>query len=468
MFASPPRAGIPPGNGKVDDLTLVDLAKLFKLCEAMPYAGGYSMKEMALNCRGLSLRPATFAVAALIVTAGIVPAMAQAAPNTTTPSAAPTCVSQPAMTFTAWTSTLGQSFGEGSREYIFADGYFCSDTDQKFQQFLTQNPPKAPNTIVVLNSGGGDLAAGLRMGTIIRQQNMWTQVGSQLPLMIPQNENIPAQTVPYIAEPASPPFPGECASACTLAFMGGINRTIGYASNYGVHQFESTSQTPDPTLQAQTEAVSAAIVTYLSQMGISPDYMEYMVQKTGNNVTNLSMKVLQQLNIVTPHWQTKWQIAALNDNTGFYLQGTSTDPWGTHEIAFVCPPKPAPSAAQPGQAAQPAPTPALIANFYLDPGPRANAQNVVGAVQEYVLVLSGQFVPLSLSAQQAPAQVVGTRLVKSLSLSGTLLQNIENGNYPDIGLAFIFDPAAKLPMRLLKFEAELDSAQLKQFAGTCH
>jgi hypothetical protein len=55
-----------------------------------------------------------------------------------------------------------------------------------------------------------------------------------------------------------------------------------------------------------------------------------------------------------------------------------------------------------------------------------------------------------------------------VSLSGTLLQNLENGNYPDIGLAFIFDPAAKLPMRLLKFEAELDSALLKQFAGTCH
>ncbi len=428
------------------------------------------MEVSAPSYRGLRLRPTTFVVAALIAMARVLPAMAQPAPNTATKPAAPNCTSQPEMTFTAWTSTLGQSFGEGARQYIFADGYFCADTDQKFQQFLTQNPPKAPNTVVVLNSGGGNLGAGLRMGAIIRQQKMWTQVGSQLPLMIPQNENIPAQAVPYIAAPASPPFPGECASACTLAFMGGIYRTIGYASNYGVHQFESTSGTPDPTLQAQTEAVSAAIVTYLSQMGISPDYMEYMVQKTGNDVTNLSMKVLQQLHIVTPHWQTKWQIAPLNDNSGFYLQGASTDPWGTHEIAFVCPSKPSPSPTQPAPATQPAPPspPALRADFYLDPGVRSKAQDVVGAVQEYVLVLSGQFVPLSLSAIQAPAQVVGTRLAKSLSLSGTLLQNLESGKYPDIGLAFIFDPAAKLPLRLLKFEAELDSAMLKQFAATCH
>ena len=32
----------------------------------------------------------------------------------------------------------------------------------------------------------------------------------------------------------------------------------------------------------------------------------------------------------------------------------------------------------------------------------------------------------------------------------------------------MFNPAAKLPMRLLKFEASLDSALLKQFAGSCH
>jgi hypothetical protein len=430
------------------------------------------MEAFAPKCRGLSLRSITFAAAALIAMTRILPATAQTAPKTANPPAAaqpatPSCVDQPEMTFTAWTSTLGQRFGGGAREYIFADGYFCPDTVQKFQKFLTQNPPKAPKTIVVLNSGGGNLGAGLAMGKIIRQQKMWTQVGSQLPLMIPLNENIPAQTVPYLAEPASPPFAGECASACTFAFMGGIIRTVGYGSNYAVHQFESVSQTPDPTLQAQTEVASAEIVTYLSQMGISPDYMGYMVQKTGNNVTNLSMKLLQQLNIVTPHWQTKWQIAPLNDNSGFYLQGMSTDPWGTHEIAFTCAPKANPT--QPAPSAQPAPSPpTLIADFFLDPGDRAKAENLVGAVQEYALVLSGQFVPLSLSAKQAPAQVQGSQLAKSLSLSGTLLQNLESGLYPDIGLAFIFDPAAKLPMRLLKFEASLDSTMLKQFAASCH
>jgi hypothetical protein len=419
------------------------------------------MKRLELTFRARWARCMSFAAAAFFAIAIIQSAAAQ---NTTSAPAA-ACPDQPEMTFTAWTSALGQIFGEGSREHIFADGYFCPDTDQKFQQFLTNNPPKAPNTIVVLNSGGGDLGAGLRMGAIIRKQKMWTEVGSQLPLMIPQNENIAAQTVPYIAEPASPPFPGECASACTFAFMGGVQRTIGYASNYGVHQFASESQTANANLEAQTEAASAMLVAYLNEMGVSPNYMTYMVKKTGNDVTNLTMKELQQLNIVTPRWQTKWQIAALNDNSGFFLEGTTTDPWGSHEIAFTCPPKATPAKAAP---AAPSSNTSLTAVFFLDPGVRAKAQDVVGAVQGYVVELSGQFVPLSLSAKQAPATVAGSRLTTTLTFSQNLVTDLTSGNVPDIGLAILFDPNAKLPMRLLKFEAELDGALLKQFAATCH
>ena len=366
------------------------------------------------------------------------------------------------MTFTAWTSTLGQTFGEGSREYIFADGFFCPDTDQKFQQFLTQNPPKAP-TIVVLNSGGGNLAAGIRMGLIIRQQKMWTEVGSQLPLMIPQNENIPAQTVPYLSELTSPPFAGECASACTFTFMGGVSRTIGYGSNYGVHQFESDAQTPNTDLQAATEVTSAQLVAYLNEMGISPNFMVDMVQKKGNDVTNLTMKELQQLNIVTPRWQSKWLITALNDNSGFYLNGTTTDRWGTHEIAFVCPEKPSPPA-QPAQGTSPPPPPPMNAVFYLDLGSRAKAEDLTAAVQGYVLLQSGVFVTSIIPAHQPPA-VYSNQLSVELTIPPGLLASLET--QPNIGIAFLINPAAKLPMRLLKFESALDGALLKQYAATC-
>ena len=425
------------------------------------------MQKRVLKCIQLSPRPISFA-AVLITALQMLPASAQQAQQT--PQPASTCPDQPAMTFSAWTSNLGRMFGEGPREYIFADGYICSDTDHKFSQFLTQNPPQAPNTIVVLNSGGGNLAAGMRLGKIIRQKKMWTQVGSQLPLMISQNENIRAEVIPYLTGPVAPPFAGECDSSCTLAFMGGIHRTIGYASNYGVHQFASANNAPDPNLQVETEAASAAIVAYLNEMGISPNYMVYMVQKSGNAVTNLTMKQLQELNILTPRWKTGWKITTFNDNSGFFLEGTTTDPWGSHEIAFRCPPKPNPTPVQSNQAAPSASLPALLADFYLDPGTRAQSQDLVGAVQGYALELSGLFVPITLTAKQAPPVVSSSskRLSTTIVFPASLVQALESGNIPYMGIAFLFDPAAKLPLRLLKFEADLNTPLLKQFESTCH
>lgn len=416
-----------------------------------------------------SLLCAVAVAAASLVT--YLPAMADDAPSN--------CEYQPPMSFTAWTSALGQEFGAGEREYIFADGYICGDTDQKFQQFLDQNPPKAPNTIVVLNSGGGDVNAGLRMGEIIRKAKMWTQVGSRFPLMIGGNQNIPAAAVPYLARPSAPPFPGYCYSSCTFTFMGGVHRTIEYGSNYGVHRFEFNDQVASPADQAQIG--SAVLVQYITEMGISPDYMVEMVKQGGNNVTNLSMKMLQQLKIVTPRWHTKWRIAPLPDNSGFFLQGATTDFWGAHEIAVTCAPKPAPAtqaaatqtAAPASQSGQPAPgagasPPVVQVAFSLDPGPRAKAQDVVGAVQSYVLELGSAWMTLAASAIAQPAAVTGpaNRLTAVINVSQNGLATLENAYF--IGFAFMFDPAAKLPLSLLNFEASLDAAKLKQFAATCH
>jgi hypothetical protein len=429
--------------------------------------------KLASKCGISNLLMAAFAAVALIATAGIVPAAAQSQTNTGDTSAS-ACPDQPEMSFSAWSSDLGQRFGQGPREYIFADGYICSDTDKKFEDFLKQNPPKTPSAIVVLNSGGGDLMAGMRLGRVIRKQKLWTQVGSELPLMIPQNENIRPDSVPYLSEPTAPPFAGNCASACTLTFMGGVNRTINYASNYGVHQFESVDQTPNAQTQSETEAAAAKVVAYLSEMGVSPNYMIYMVKKTGNDVTNLTTAELQQLNIVTPRWQTKWQITPLDDQSGFALDGVTTDAWGVHDINFTCIAKPNgvqpvsttqenESAGPPAKAPQ---TAGIKATFSLDPGVRAKAPDLVNNVHSYVLQLSGVFVPLVFSAKHTPAVVAGNRLATTLQFTPGQVQTLET--FPNIGIAFIINQSANLPMRLLKFESSLDGALLKQFAATCH
>jgi hypothetical protein len=136
------------------------------------------------------------------------------------------------------------------------------------------------------------------------------------------------------------------------------------------------------------------------------------------------------------------------------------DRWGTHEIAFVCPPKPNP----PAQGAPPPSPPPMTAVFYLDLGSRAKAQDLAGAVQGYVLLQSGVFVTSIITAHQPPA-IYANQLSVSLTIPQGLLATLESE--PNIGIAFLINPAAKLPMRLLKFESGLDGALLKQYAATC-
>jgi hypothetical protein len=197
-----------------------------------------------------------------------------------------------------------------------------------------------------------------------------------------------------------------------------------------------------------------------------------MVKQGPTNVTNLTMKELQQLSVITPRWKSNWQIAPTSDRSGFYLDGATTDPWGTHDIAFTCAPPatvpPAPPPTPPGQPAKP-PTPpsVLVVTFSVDPGVRAKAQDLMSHVQQYVIEEGDQLLPLTFLPAQDPPVVDGSgRLTVKIGLFQSTVDEFENTPY--LGFAMIFDPKAKLPLRVLQFDSDLNDTLLKQFAGTCH
>jgi hypothetical protein len=65
-----------------------------------------------------------------------------------------------------------------------------------------------------------------------------------------------------------------------------------------------------------------------------------------------------------------------------------------------------------------------------------------------------------------PAAVTADRISATISLTASQLGSVESASY--LGFAFMFDPAAKLPLRLLQFVADIDAGKLKEFAATCH
>jgi hypothetical protein len=96
---------------------------------------------------------------------------------------------------------------------IHADGMIEGDTPQRFLAFLRTEAVK-PGAIVLFNSTGGDPDAAVQLGRLIRQHGLHTAYGWS---------GVGRGTV------------GSCWSACTIAFLGGVRRSVfrGGLARYG-------------------------------------------------------------------------------------------------------------------------------------------------------------------------------------------------------------------------------------------
>lgn len=369
-----------------------------------------------------------------------------------------------AMTFTAWHSSDGVLFGEGSRDYVFADGDFVADTPAAFQKFLDANHP-APGTTVVLNSDGGDLGAGLALGRLIRKYKLWTEIGSLLPINIGVSPTVPAKSVPYLRAPSAPPYAGYCYSSCTFAFLGGVSRFINYGSDYGVHRFKFVDPKNTDDISDEAQQMSGELVKYVVDMGVNAQFVTEMSLKGPSDLNHLKMQQLIDLKVITPLWHTTWRILADPDGNGFYMAGWTDDEWGRHEVAISC----APAVQVVTTAGGNPPQSGFFLDFKVEPGARGAAEVLVKAVEKYVLELDGGAIAVPKEAIVKPAYVdtsyrtrIGTRLRVSRPFLSAVMQS------QHIGFAYILNKAANVPLRLVQFEGALNAKALKRFAATCH
>lgn len=149
--------------------------------------------------------------------------------------------------------------------FIQASGEFVDDTPHVFERFLDSAPDYAPKR-VRLNSLGGSLQAGIRLGEIFRARGIVTEVGS---------DRVDPVLRPGFGGRASSRTPGVCASACAYAFFGGIERVLDEGSKLGVHRFYSKNALAQPAEKIftghdldDTQKITAALVLYLVNMGV--------------------------------------------------------------------------------------------------------------------------------------------------------------------------------------------------------
>jgi len=153
---------------------------------------------------------------------------------------------------------------------VYLDGAIDADAPDRLTQALDGIKAKIA---VWLNSRGGNLYAGMQLGRIIRGRGASTYIINYRTLL-----------------------PGECYSACALAFLGGVYRSNDNGARYGVHRASLRS---GPTSGRDLgQQLSMAIGSYMREMGVDARLLDLWVKKGPGEMYVLSPREARDLGVI--------------------------------------------------------------------------------------------------------------------------------------------------------------------------
>jgi hypothetical protein len=162
-----------------------------------------------------------------------------------------------------------------------------------------------------LNSPGGNLFAGMQLGRVIRKHGASTHI-------------IDSRTL----------LPGECYSACSVAFLGGVYRFNDNGARYGVHRasLRGGPKTGDSDLD---QNLSSAIRAYVREMGVDARLVDLWLKARPDEMYVLSEREARVLGVVNNGRQPpRWSIE--KNAGGSRLQGRQVTIDGAGTVSFSC------------------------------------------------------------------------------------------------------------------------------------
>jgi hypothetical protein len=187
--------------------------------------------------------------------------------------------------------------------FIYATGPFVEGTAERFRDFAQRRKIKE-GAVVVLDSDGGSVADALTMGRIIRQMGFETEVST------------------------------HCFSACTLAFLGGVRRTVAAKAKFGVHRVSTVAPLESAQALDMGQIAIAEVVEYSAFMGVDPNFVSELVAAGPNEINILSHDQLLKYKIISRLFTTKWEIKARYGL--FYLMAATETNNRYHKMIFIC------------------------------------------------------------------------------------------------------------------------------------
>jgi hypothetical protein len=157
--------------------------------------------------------------------------------------------------------------------------------------------------VVVLNSNGGNMFAGVEIGRIIREKGFKTEV----------------------------PVGGRCASACALAWLGGQPRFMTHNGQIGFH----AAFIRDQGVERETGAGNAIVGAYLRDIGLSMNAIIFVTGAPPHGMRWLTFEDAADYNI--PVRPGSYKFAQPNPSEPRRQVPSKTDPQSTGSIAPLVP-----------------------------------------------------------------------------------------------------------------------------------
>ncbi|MDA7428405.1 hypothetical protein PGB28_08035 [Primorskyibacter aestuariivivens] len=167
--------------------------------------------------------------------------------------------------------------------YLVGVGEISRDTPEELAAFIDVQGVEGNQ--ILLDSNGGNLGAGIRMGRIIRENDMTAIVGAVEPRK------------PGGRFPLDLPTAGTCASACAYAFLGGTTRRLAKGSKLGFHQFYMGVQGASSSAQQ----VSGQLVSYLVEMGVDPRIFAKASSQGAESMYWVPEDEAESFDLITPY-----------------------------------------------------------------------------------------------------------------------------------------------------------------------
>jgi hypothetical protein len=150
---------------------------------------------------------------------------------------------------------------DDDRPIINVDGVLITADDDTFRKIAARF--HSASAVVSFNSGGGSLVTGIQIGEIIRQQHFNTIVRDGK----------------------------SCASACALAWLAGVERSIEGTGRIGFHAAY------DATSGRETGVGNALLGAYVAKLGLSYGAVIYITKAAPNKMTWLNISDAAALGI---------------------------------------------------------------------------------------------------------------------------------------------------------------------------